>query len=174
MTPPIFLIGARGCGKTTVGQNLAGRLAMKFADTDIWLQESTRQTVAEIVAEGGWPAFRQLESQSLKAVSVSDTVVATGGGMVLAIENCQYMRTHGQVIWLRAPAQILADRLTAFPEQGLRPTLTGQPITDEIVEILAARESLYRDAAHYIIDATAHPDQVADEIVQVLRMVATG
>ncbi|BDH46862.1 shikimate kinase 2 [Salmonella enterica subsp. enterica serovar Choleraesuis] len=170
MTQPIFLVGARGCGKTTVGKTLAAQLGWEFADTDNWLLETSRKTVAEMVAESGWPAFRQLESQALPAVTVADTVIATGGGMVLAAENRQYMRAHGSVIWLRAPAQILAGRLEEFPENGQRPTLTGQPITDEIVEVLAARESLYREAAHHVVDATGTPQQVVSEILRALSL----
>ncbi|WP_146742104.1 shikimate kinase, partial [Lonsdalea populi] len=35
MTRPIFMVGARGCGKTTVGGALARALGYQFVDTDI-------------------------------------------------------------------------------------------------------------------------------------------
>ncbi|MEN1571723.1 shikimate kinase, partial [Pseudomonas aeruginosa] len=38
MTQPLFLIGPRGCGKTTVGMALADSLNRRFVDTDQWLQ----------------------------------------------------------------------------------------------------------------------------------------
>ncbi|MFP1496506.1 shikimate kinase [Escherichia coli] len=34
MTQPLFLIGPRGCGKTTVGMALADSLNRRFVDTD--------------------------------------------------------------------------------------------------------------------------------------------
>lgn len=58
MTLPIFLVGARGCGKTTVGQALALAQGCQFIDTDFWLQETSQQTIADIVARDGWEAFR--------------------------------------------------------------------------------------------------------------------
>ena len=54
MTQPIFLIGPRGCGKTTVGHALARARHFQFSDTDHRLQAHEQRTVAEIVqAEGG-------------------------------------------------------------------------------------------------------------------------
>ncbi|WP_116327891.1 shikimate kinase, partial [Klebsiella aerogenes] len=38
MTQPIFLIGPRGCGKTTVGHALARARHFQFSDTDHRLQ----------------------------------------------------------------------------------------------------------------------------------------
>lgn len=170
MTHPIFLVGARGCGKTTIGVALAQALGHHFVDTDHYLLTSTGMSVADIVAQEGWDGFRARETQALKSVTAPDTIVATGGGMVLAEENRQFMREQGVVIYLRAPAQILADRLEAFPEEGQRPTLTGKPITDEIVEVLATREALYRQAAHHVIDAARSPEAVVEEVLAVLQM----
>lgn len=48
MTQPLFLIGPRGCGKTTVGMALADSLNRRFVDTDQWLQSQLNMTVAEI------------------------------------------------------------------------------------------------------------------------------
>ena len=49
MTQPLFLIGPRGCGKTTVGMALADSLNRRFVDTDQWLQSQLNMTVAEVV-----------------------------------------------------------------------------------------------------------------------------
>lgn len=169
MTQPVFLVGARGCGKTTTGNALARALGFRFTDTDLWLLETTDMTVAEMVERDGWPGFRRRESEALRAVTVPGTVVATGGGIVLAEENRQFMRDNGQVIYLRAPAHILASRLAAFPEEDQRPTLTGRPITDEMAEVLAARDALYRQVAHHVIDADRAPEQVVESILESLR-----
>ncbi len=80
MTQPIFLIGPRGCGKTTVGHALARARHFQFSDTDHRLQAHEQRTVAEIVQAEGWARFRELETLSLKAVTLPNTVIATGGG----------------------------------------------------------------------------------------------
>ncbi|MEN5016565.1 shikimate kinase AroL [Erwinia sp. Eh17-17] len=168
MSLPIYLIGARGCGKTTVGHALALASGYAFCDTDHALQQSSGQTVADIVAQEGWAGFRLRETASLKAVTAPTTVIATGGGMVLAEENRQFMREHGRVIYLNADAEILAARLEAYPQAEQRPTLTGRPVSEEMVEVLAARDALYRAAAHHIIDAMQSPDAVVSQIMSVL------
>lgn len=168
MSLPIYLIGARGCGKTTVGQTLAQALGYAFCDTDHYLQQSSGKTVAQIVAEEGWPGFRRRESDSLIAVTTPGKVIATGGGVVLSDENRQFMREHGHVIYLNAPAEVLAARLEAYPENEQRPTLTGRPIAEEMAEVLAARDALYRQSAQHIVDAMLAPDVVVKQIVTAL------
>jgi shikimate kinase len=170
MTQPIFLIGARGSGKTTVGQLLARARQYPFVDTDRWLQDAAQMTVATIVEQEGWEQFRARESQALEAVTQPETVIATGGGIVLAERNRQFMRQHGIVIYLSAPAETLAARLEAFPDEGLRPTLTGKPISEEVREVLEQRDALYRQAAHHIVDATRPADDVVSAIQILLRI----
>ena len=164
MTQPIFLIGPRGCGKTTVGHALARARHFQFSDTDHRLQAHEQRTVAEIVQAEGWARFRELETLSLKAVTLPNTVIATGGGIVLAEGNRQFMRENGVVIYLQASVSALIDRLEAYPKAEQRPTLTGKPVR----EVLAQREALYRDAAHHIVDATASPDRVVEQIMSML------
>ena len=168
MTQPIFLIGPRGCGKTTVGHALARARHFQFSDTDHRLQAHEQRTVAEIVQAEGWARFRELETLSLKAVTLPNTVIATGGGIVLAEGNRQFMRENGVVIYLQASVSALIDRLEAYPKDEQRPTLTGKPVREEVGEVLAQREALYRDAAHHIVDATASPDRVVEQIMSML------
>ncbi|HDO7056235.1 TPA: shikimate kinase AroL [Klebsiella pneumoniae] len=168
MTQPIFLIGPRGCGKTTVGHALARARHFQFSDTDHRLQAHEQRTVAEIVQAEGWARFRELETLSLKAVTLPNTVIATGGGIVLAEGNRQFMRENGVVIYLQASVSALIDRLEAYPKAEQRPTLTGKQVREEVGEVLAQREALYRDAAHHIVDATASPDRVVEQIMSML------
>lgn len=170
MTQSLFLVGPRGCGKTTVGQGLAASLGFQITDTDRWLFEQTGETVAEIVQKEGWPGFRTRESLALQAVTAPATVIATGGGMILNDANRAFMRSHGKVIYLQAPAEVLAARLLASPEEEQRPTLTGKPMVEEIADVLAQREALYQSTAHYIIDARPSIEQIIMRILDVLRL----
>lgn len=170
MSLPLFLIGARGCGKTTVGESLAQALGYAFCDTDHYLQHSTGKTVAEIVAAEGWEEFRQRETEALIAVTAPETIIATGGGMVLAETNRRFMQERGQVIWLQASATVLAARLAEYPQTSQRPTLTGRSITEEMAEVLDERASLYQQTAHHVIDAMQPPEQVVMQILNALSL----
>jgi shikimate kinase len=174
MTQPLFLVGPRGCGKTTVGHELARVCQCPFVDTDHWLQTQAGQSIAEIVAQEGWESFRARETATLEAVSATSGVIATGGGIVLSAHNRQYMRDKGVVIYLCAPVPVLVERLEAFPEEGQRPTLTGKPVVEEVSEILAERDALYREAAHHVVDASLSPGQVVQHIVTVLRLACVS
>ncbi|EEP94334.1 Shikimate kinase 2 [Yersinia aldovae ATCC 35236] len=168
MTQTIFMVGARGAGKTTIGKALAQALGYRFIDTDSFMQQSLQMTVADVVAREGWDGFRLRESMALQTVTAPKTVVATGGGAVLARENRTFMRNHGLVLYLRASANVLVERLTEEPEDAQRPSLTGKPIVDEIRDVLASREALYQEAAHHVLDATLPPKHVIELILQVL------
>lgn len=170
MSLPIYLIGARGCGKTTIGQALSQALGYAFRDTDHHLQMTTQRTVAEIVAAEGWDSFRARETESLQAVTAPGTIIATGGGMVLAETNRRFMREHGQVIWLNASSSVLADRLERQPEAGQRPTLTGRPIAEEMGDILRQRAHLYHQTSHHEVNAMQSPDLVVEAILQSLSL----
>ncbi len=183
MSGTIFLVGPRAAGKTTVGRALAATLGCPFADTDLHLRESLGLSVAEVVAAEGWKGFRARESAALRelaaryAASAPQTssaprgaVIATGGGMVLAAENRRFMREQGTVFYLAAPAQALAARLSADPQAAQRPSLTGLAPTEEAARILAERQPLYEDAAHYTLDATARPEEICAQVLRLLRL----
>lgn len=170
MTIPIFLIGARGCGKTTTGKALAQAHAWQFVDTDHRLQETAQMTVADLVKLEGWDGFRARETATLEEVTRPSRIIATGGGIILSEYNRRFMRENGVVIYLSAPASVLVERLEAYPKASQRPTLTGKPVRDEVGEILAVRDPIYREAAHYVVNsAQAHENVIAD-IQAALRM----
>ncbi|KNC08482.1 shikimate kinase [Klebsiella sp. RIT-PI-d] len=173
MTQPVFFIGPRGCGKTTVGQALAQEQNWHFVDTDHWLQQRAQMDVAGIVANEGWEGFRARETQALQAVTAPSTVIATGGGMVLAGINRHFMRDAGLVIYLRAPVHVLTARLEAFPEEGQRPALTAKPLEEEIREVLAEREALYCETAHCIVDAAQPLENIITDVLAALMLPAS-
>ncbi|PHM44625.1 hypothetical protein Xmau_01801 [Xenorhabdus mauleonii] len=164
MKQTLFIVGARGAGKTTIGKLLAEALSYKFIDTDESVQATSKMTIADLVEQHGWKYFRKLESQILKMVSQSKHIVSTGGGMVLSSENRDYMRQHGVVIYLQAPANILINRLSLTPENSQRPSLTGKSILEEIEEVLAEREPLYCECADFIVDASLATEDIVNDI----------
>lgn len=168
MSFPVYLIGARGCGKTTVGKLLARQLSYHFCDTDQQLQQQLAQSIADYVAQHGWETFRQQEHHALLTVTSENTVVATGGGIILREDNRRHMREAGTVIWLSVDHHVLVNRLTADPEIGQRPTLTGRPITEELYDVLQQRLPLYQQAAHHTIDANQPPEEIVIDILTAL------
>ncbi|AWK41131.1 shikimate kinase AroL [Photorhabdus laumondii subsp. laumondii] len=168
MNQILFIVGARGAGKTTVGKLLANELSYTFIDTDHHIQQTSNMTIADIVNQQGWQQFRQLESQALQQVTQINRVISTGGGIILSAENRQYMRQNGTVIYLQASASILAERLMQQPESTQRPSLTGKSIVEEMEEVLAARENLYCECANHIINAHLSPEKITTYVKEIM------
>ncbi|MDF7671110.1 shikimate kinase AroL [Orbaceae bacterium ESL0721] len=168
MNQTIFLVGARAAGKTTMGKMLANTLSFSFIDTDCYLLETTKKTVAEIVEKEGWEGFRERESKVLVETTKPNRVIATGGGMVLAEHNRQFMRQNGTVLFLSASAETLAARLMKDPNVAQRPSLTGLSIVDEMEKVLNDRLSLYHDAAHHILDVAQEESKILSQMLSLL------
>ena len=64
----IVLIGFMGSGKTSVGIRLSYSLKRPLVDTDKWIEQKQKMTVADIFERDGESAFRRLETECLKAL----------------------------------------------------------------------------------------------------------
>ena len=167
----IYLIGARASGKTTLGRKLAARLRRPFVDTDRRVRLRTGKTVADLVDAGGWEAFREAESVVLAEVAVfSGQVVSCGGGIVLMQDN-RDMLERGIVLYMKAPAEVLAGRLARDPLEAQRPSLTGGGVADEVRQVLAERGALYLACAHAVLPAeTPLPELVELALAEITRL----
>lgn len=163
----IFLIGYRGSGKSTVGRVLASRLGWAFVDADVVIEERAGKTIREIFAAEGEAGFRNREATVLADLCKrTDTVIATGGGVVLRPENRDLLRGNGFVAWLTASAPTLWNRIQADSiTTARRPALTTGGLA-EVEQLLADREPLYRETADVEVSVeVVSPEQAADAIL---------
>lgn len=164
--PHLYLIGARGSGKSSVGAVVAARLGRPFFDADTVLEADAGMSIRDIFAAEGEGGFRDRESATLrKLAGGSPAVIATGGGVILRAENREVVRTTGTVVWLNAPAELLWNRISFDPTTAARrPNLAGGGL-DEVKGLLAVREPLYAATAHAVVDASRSPEEVAEAIL---------
>jgi shikimate kinase len=164
---PIFLIGYRATGKTTVARLLAERLGWNWLDADQLLEARHGRTIMEIFTDDGEPAFRDLEAQILEEVCCFRRhVLATGGGVVLRESNRRRLREAGTVVWLTADSARLWNRLRADSACGrTRPVLTVGGAA-EVEQLLRAREPLYRACADLTVETSSRsPEGVVTAIL---------
>ena len=149
----ICLTGYMGSGKTTVGRIASERLGAAFADTDEMIVKQHGRSIPDIFREEGETYFRKLEEELLARLAdgegLENTVLSTGGGIVLSALNRKNLKKIGKVIYLRAGAQCLYERVKN--ESG-RPLLDTDDLMKRISEMLAVRAALYEEAADVIID----------------------
>lgn len=147
MSGAVVLVGPMGVGKTTIGKKLAKQLGKPFLDTD---KEIAKQhgTVAKIFEKSGEQHFRALESELLLSALATDSVVATGGGVVTQERNREALKNEF-VIYLSTNGRHMASRLLA----GKRPLLKNG-IADWKL-IYDERKPLYEEVATVEIETSS-------------------
>jgi shikimate kinase len=139
-----------GAGKTSVGRVLARRLRKTFVDSDHEIEARTGVKIPTIFEIEGEAGFRRREAAVVQELAgMQDIVLATGGGAVLNAETRRALHDSGTVVYLRADPRELWARTR---HDRNRPLLrTENPLT-RLEELHTARDPLYREAAHLIVD----------------------
>ncbi len=164
----VVLIGYRGTGKTTVGRLLATHLGRILVSLDEEIVREAGMPIPRIVSSRGWEYFRDLEARMVQTFSrMNDLVIDTGGGVILRPTNVTELKSNGYLFWLTAPPDVIIDRIRCSSE---RPPLTaGKSFLEEVHEVLAEREPLYRAAADTVIDTAGQsPEQVCAQVLSIL------
>jgi len=143
-----------GCGKSTIGRQLARVRELSFVDVDHEIERQLGCPIREFFDREGEAAFRDIEQRVLAELLARPgaAVVATGGGAVLRPENRAALRHSATVVYLRAQPDELARRLSRDTQ---RPLLQVADPRQRLRDLYAVRDPLYREVAHLAID-TAH------------------
>ena len=159
----VYLIGMMGSGKTSTGRALASLGSMHFLDLDEEIESQTHLTINEIFQKKGEPFFRTEEKRILsEAVRGTDTVVATGGGVVLDPENVERMNATGRVIYLAASFETLWQRVRNKKD---RPLLSASDPKAVFFRLFQERGPLYETACRGKVDTDGlSPEAVAKQI----------
>ena len=146
----LVLVGLPGSGKTTVGRQLARRLAIPFVDSDHAIESRLGCSVREYFEREGEARFRDIESVVLQDLSQNHAgVLSTGGGSVLRPENRQCLRERGRVFYLRSTPEEVFRRLRY--DQN-RPLLQVSDPMARLRELFETRDPVYKEAAHYVME----------------------
>ena len=164
----IVLIGMMGVGKSSVGRCLHHRTGLALHDTDEIVAANFGMPISEIFPKFGEQDFRQAETEALRSLPTTEqTIIVTGGGIVLREENIGTLKRLGVIVWLDADEETLFTR--ASRKQN-RPLLQTKDPRKAYSQILASRRSLYADIADIRVDTSVLSDEeVAVAILVKLR-----
>lgn len=146
----IVLVGPSGSGKSHLSSLLAEALEFEAIDIDSQIEARIEMTIDEFFARFGEPAFRTIETETIRAAcSEPGRVIATGGGAVIAPENWAAMRPGSIVVGLTGGVETLVDRVARQQERlgrtAARPNMAGDPY-ERMRGMLEARAPFYAQA----------------------------
>lgn len=160
----VILIGFMGCGKTTVGLRLSYRLRKAVMDTDKEIEKEEKRSISDIFAADGEAYFRDRETECLRKliVTAGNQIISVGGGLPMREVNRELLHELGRVVYLRAKAETIYERLK---HDTTRPLLQGENPQDKIRTLMAQREENYAKAADVIVDVDGKDfEQIISEI----------
>lgn len=160
----IALIGLRGAGKSTLGQDASKVLGIPFVELDREIERASGMEVAEIFAVHGQSVFRKLEQECLESVvdAHGRVVIAAGGGIVTSPDAFELLLSSCFVVWVKATPESHIDR--AVQAGDLRPAAASRRALAEFRQILDDRAPLYARA-----DATIDTsDKTSEEALALL------
>ena len=162
----ILLIGFMGSGKSTIGRKLAKLLEYSFVDTDSLIEDDQGCSVDEIFKYGGEECFRNMETRLLqKLKNVENSVIATGGGIVLSEQNQRLMQEIGKRVYLNVPQKELQQRLK---NDRNRPLLKKKDPETVVQKMMKERVLLYEEAEYIVDTGQRSPQKIASEIINKL------
>ena len=162
----ISLTGFMGCGKSSTGRELAARLGPRFVDLDAEIVAREGRLIPEIFAEGGEPAFRAVELETLRAVldeaavGQGDLVLALGGGTLTVPAAREIILAETECVFLRTRLETIRERLGAAD--------ASRPLFADAEALYARREPLYAQAPFAVDTDGLSPGDVAAAVVRIL------
>lgn len=160
----LILCGMMGCGKTTIGRKIAENTGKRWLDTDDFIVEKHGK-ITDIFAKHGEAYFRDLETETVRALAQEDgLIISVGGGLVLRAENNALLRQNGKIVYLRANIETLLSRLQKDTQRPLLQSDEG--LSTRLTGLLTVRAPIYERVCDYAVDVDGKtPDEIAAEIV---------
>lgn len=167
----IILTGMAGCGKSTLGVLLAKTLGMDFIDTDLLIQHEEGRLLQEIIDSEGNESFLEIEERVLSRVSVTGSVIATGGSACYSDTAMNALKKSGTAVYISLPYSEIEKRVKNLACRGVV-LRKGNTLKDAFEE----RVPLYKKHADITVECAGHTieESLAVIISELRKNGATG
>lgn len=164
----IVLTGFMASGKTEISKAVAAISKYTLADTDELIEKEMNMTINEIFDKYGEEYFRKIEKAVIKKAAENDnTIISTGGGVVLDASNIDILRRTGIIINLAPPFSVIRERLEAA--RATRPLLKNDSI-ENIEKRFNDRKPFYDNCDYKIkVISGRTPQSYALEILKIAQ-----
>ncbi|NLG89402.1 MAG: shikimate kinase [Clostridiaceae bacterium] len=156
----VVLIGMPGAGKSTIGVLLAKTINYRFIDTDLIIQRKYGMLLKDIITEYGMEEFLSIEEREIICLEASQSVIATGGSIVLKETAMAHLKRIGTVVYLELPYPELEKRVKNITTRGIV-MKKGQTFYDVYKE----RTPLYEKYAEITINCSG---KTMEQIVEMI------
>jgi len=157
----LYLIGMPGCGKSSLGKELAKKLNYQFIDMDEYIEQKACMFIDEIFDAYGEEWFRAFERNVLKEfLDLDNVIIATGGGVIKNKKNKELME--GKCIYLTVSVDDIKKRLES--SGIIRPLLKEKTVEQLFFE----RKELYEYFADLKIDNT-NLEKAINDIIEGIK-----
>ena len=130
MRDNVVLIGMPGSGKSTVGLLLAKSLGFEFIDLDLVISRQNNGLPLQAILEGyGFADFLERENRAALSLHCHQSVVSTGGSVVLSPAAMRHLKELGTLLFLDVSLPELARRIRNITTRGIAFD-RGQTLTD--------------------------------------------
>ena len=163
----IFLIGPMGAGKSTIGRHIAQMLHLNFYDSDAEIEKKTGADIAWVFDVEGEQGFRNRENDMIDELTQKHGIVlATGGGVVISVENRTHLSARGIVVYLKTSVN---KQLARTLKDKRRPLLQTEDPRSVLEALAEKRNVLYDEIADYTIETDEQSAKVvASKIITLL------
>jgi gluconokinase len=168
--PPVVVMGVSGCGKSTIGALLAGRLGVPFLDGDDFHPAANKEKMAAgtpLTDEDRAPWLDRIGGLLAGALPAGPSGPAVVACSALKRRYRDVLRSHAPgvvFVHLAGDAGTIAGRLEARSHEFMPGTLLASQ--------LATLEALGPDEAHVPADIALRPDEVVDVVIRQLEALA--
>ena len=159
------MIGMPGSGKSTVGVLLAKALGSLFTDVDLLISHRAKKPLQRILDEDGLEAFLALEEEVGSRLRAENTVIATGGSMVISDKAMRHLKTLGTVVYIDVPFEEIERRVTNIKTRGI----VFHP-NETLADVYRERKPLYERWADLTVKVEA-TDGIEDTVDKVISML---
>ena len=167
----IVLTGFMASGKTAISKALKELLIdYDLVDTDELIVDRMSMTINDIFEKYGENEFRKTEHEIICGVSkLNNTIISTGGGVVLNKNNMNELRKNGIIVNLSPDFQTIKERLEGARQT--RPLIKDNDV-NEVYERFVSRLPFYDDCDIKIRVSNEHnPQYFAKNIIESLELI---
>lgn len=158
----IVLTGMPGAGKSTLGVVLAKALGKQFIDTDLLIQQHTGECLQDTIENKGINGFLSVEEETVSALECENSVIATGGSVVLSAKAMENLRRTSIIVYLDVPLGEIKKRITNITTRGIAMQ------KDESIDLVyEKRLPLYKEYADITVNAeNAEFEKTVEKIIK--------